>query len=140
MNKIEKQKINKYGFSKYFSNIQKFFKIERKIHDFNKITAEKFLRTFKKKNSKNCKKVSIQAKINYFVLIFYVKKFINILKSMSYIKKMKNLKDYHYKIISDKCYFYSSEKNNKNKFVIINNPFIMVKINNLIFYLFFLIK
>lgn len=42
---------------------------------------------------------------NYLWIVFYVKKFICILKTNVVIKKIRKLKPYHYNIIGDKTYY-----------------------------------
>lgn len=45
---------------------------------------------------------------NYLWIIFFVKKFVNILKANVLIKKLIKLKPYHYELIADNTYFESS--------------------------------
>ena len=66
---------------------------------------------------------------NYLWIIFWVKKFADILKTATIINKTRRLNKYHFKLIQDKSHFKSYIPKNTAK--VINNPFFnkMVKIN-----------
>ena len=67
---------------------------------------------------------------NFLWVIFWVKKFIEILKSEMVINKLKKLKQFHWEIIDDKSYFPHILMENKAKKV--NNPLFEKMVNKYI--------
>ena len=59
---------------------------------------------------------------NYLCIIFFIKKFITIIKTKILFKKLNLLKSYHYELINDKSHFVQSFQQQK-KIISLNNPF-----------------
>ena len=70
-------------------------------------------------NSRNC----LPKTRNYLWIVFWVKKFIEILKSQIEINKLNKLQPHHWNIINDKSYF-PPNSIHENQAYKINNPFI----------------
>ena len=123
-NSFLSEKINfKRKFFQRKSSINFFFKksFEKGGNDKSNNIFSKFKRVF-------------YEKYNYLWIIFWVKKFIEILKTAIIIRKLKKLKNYHLNLIGDSAYF---------KYFLINiSKRIHYPINNVIklklFFIFFL--
>ena len=76
------------------------------------------------KSNKNYHK-SKTNRINYLWIIFFVKKFANILKATIFLKRMSKLNSYHFKILNEENY--KSINLNQKKIIKLNNPFAIVK-------------
>ena len=63
---------------------------------------------------------------NYLWIVFFVKKFISVLRSNIWVSKLKKFKEFQYDLINDSSYFVVEPVNKK---LLLNNPLIATMVN-----------
>ena len=80
--------------------------------------SKKKMISLKKTKTKEISIIGKRTKQNYLITIFYIKKFIENLKTLVNVKKLMKLRNYHFEIINDKSSTYAKaneiEENMKN--------------------------